>query len=302
MPGLLSDNRIRSALDDGRLKIDGSGAAAVRDEFTQSSIQSASIDLHIGWLFVPQHDALNEQETPRGVRGYHLEPGGSVVVETREELTLATSLAGICFPPARLFRKGLMMTNPGHVDPGYSGKLTFTVINLGRSAYQLNWGDPIATLLLFELGSTVGKGFEASNFPNSDRSPASVSLNRIAVTLNALSPDFASFNRRALEIVRREFADFKADLEFKKIVWPVLGTVIAALIVFLGQSHSNLKNFATKDEMDSLRKDLSKIASQSNLESHPSRWEVVVNNSSTKIVEDLAAVKQRLRALENLHR
>ncbi len=43
------------------------------------------------------------------------------------------------------------MINPGHVDPGFSGQLRFTLINVGGEDIPLRENDLIFTVLLFEL-------------------------------------------------------------------------------------------------------------------------------------------------------
>jgi hypothetical protein len=53
------------------------------------------------------------------------------------------------------------MTNPGHVDPGYVGNLTFTVINMGKEPYELRRGDRIVTLLLFKLEHPAEAGWSS---------------------------------------------------------------------------------------------------------------------------------------------
>ncbi len=80
-----------------------------------SPIQPCSIDLSIGELFLPSDDpdetALNE---------HILKPGQTCVAISNEKMCLPANIAGIGFPPSRLAVKGLLMTNPGHIDPGSS--------------------------------------------------------------------------------------------------------------------------------------------------------------------------------------
>lgn len=64
---------------------------------------------------------------------------------------MPAKLAGIGFPPTSVSAKGVLMTNPGHVDPGFIGHLQFTLINMGKDRFTLAQADRIVTLLLFEL-------------------------------------------------------------------------------------------------------------------------------------------------------
>jgi len=64
---------------------------------------------------------------------------------------LGDDLAGIAFPPASLSLKGLLTTNPGHIDPGYNGPLHLTVINMGRAPIALKAGERIMRVLFLVL-------------------------------------------------------------------------------------------------------------------------------------------------------
>ncbi|AXI45845.1 hypothetical protein C1J03_07245 [Sulfitobacter sp. SK012] len=154
-------------------------------------IQASSLDLSVGEIYFPTSKKMDEEHTLRGETGYRLAAGDSIVIETLEELSLKENISGICFPPARLARDGLLMTNPGHIDPGFSGKLTFTLINFGREECSLRKGDPISTFLFFDLGP-------GAQVPYNERLPKTEPKSgKIPRILNKLSPDFANFSERA---------------------------------------------------------------------------------------------------------
>src|SRR5690348_3710155 len=87
----------------------------------ESPVQASSVDLHIGNIYLP---GVRETE-PGGAKNpkhdYCLKTGETAVVTTLETLHLPPNVAGFGFPPSRVSFKGLLMTNPGHVDPGYEG-------------------------------------------------------------------------------------------------------------------------------------------------------------------------------------
>jgi deoxycytidine triphosphate deaminase len=122
----------------------------------KSAIQPCSVDLHIGRIQIPSQKL---EEPPQAISGpldeHILITGAIAVLTTSEILNLPARIAGIGFPPSHVSIKGLLVTNPGHVDPGYEGPMHFTVINMGRQPYVLRVSDPICTLLLFELDSPV---------------------------------------------------------------------------------------------------------------------------------------------------
>ena len=117
----------------------------------KSAVQPSSVDLHIGAILLP---GVGEDE-PGGVtqpkEDHTLRFGHTAVITSQEQLNLPNHIAALGFPPARLSFRGLLMTNPGHVDPGYVGLMRFTVMNVGREDITLRRGDPIVTLLFFRL-------------------------------------------------------------------------------------------------------------------------------------------------------
>ena len=118
-----------------------------------ASVQPSSIDLRIGRILIP--DEETDKENTQVASMWRIKAGHSVVIETRETVTLSSKISGFGFPPASLAAKGLLVTNPGHVDPGYSGTLRLTLINMGRSEFPLREGLPIISLLLFRFGDAT---------------------------------------------------------------------------------------------------------------------------------------------------
>jgi dCTP deaminase len=156
----------------------------------KSPVQPSSIDLHIGKICVP---AERESDPPsERISGRHsLIPGQTAIVTTRENLRMRPNLSAIGFPPAHVSVQGILMTNPGHIDPGYHGPMHLTVINMGRDSYDLMVDAPIVTLLLFELDADVSADYSARNpgaFPEPD--------------VNKLSRDFVNVENRARNIAR----------------------------------------------------------------------------------------------------
>jgi len=96
---------------------------------TESPIQASSIDLHIGEIFLPGKKGDEPGAESNPLTGHILSSGETAVVITQEKFTLPKDIAGIGFPPStRMSFKGILMTNPGHIDPGYNGHLRFTLI------------------------------------------------------------------------------------------------------------------------------------------------------------------------------
>lgn len=163
----------------------------------ESPVQSASVDLTVGNIFLPgtEPDELGSVESPR--TEWTLGTGETAVVTTQEELRIPANMAAIGFPPSRVSFRGLLMTNPGHIDPGYWGVLRFTVINMGRQPYTLKKGDIVVSVLFFELARHVKADYVA-------RRPGYVPTGPQREQIDRLSNDFVDVENRSRDIARAE--------------------------------------------------------------------------------------------------
>ena len=160
-----------------------------------SKVQPASIDLTIGDIFLPEMNEGEKGSIEYPFHSYSLRSGHTAIVQTKEVLDLPADLAAIGFPPSRVSSKGLLMTNPGHVDPGYKGRMKFTVINMGRESFPLKTDDFIVTLLFFTLNPPAEKSY-------SDRNQ-NIQGNVGEEELSRLGRDFLDVERRATHIARK---------------------------------------------------------------------------------------------------
>ncbi len=196
------------------------GMQLTGDPFHKDSpIQSASIDLSIGGIWVPEVEPGNPGAFDKPRDAHPLSTGHTAIVDTREKLSLPLNIAAIGFPPSHVSAKGILMTNPGHIDPGYTGHLTFTVINMGREPYTLRSGDVVVTILLFKLANPAKAGW-------SQRRNGAEGLGVTEDVLSALSADFVDVERRAEKVAEKEGR--------KTVVWGVLAPVVVGLLALLG--------------------------------------------------------------------
>src|SRR5216683_926386 len=144
-----------------------------------SPVQGCSLDLHIGDIYLPgkKEDEIGGTQNPK--LDVELETGATAVVTTKERLHLPGDVAGFGFPPSRVSFRGLLMTNPGHVDPGYEGVMRFTVINMAKEAYHLKRGDRIVRLLLFRMDKAAHADWRQRN-PEGSHPPAQTEINLLS--------------------------------------------------------------------------------------------------------------------------
>lgn len=209
------------------------GVELPQDPYSKESpIQASSLDLHIGDIYLPGRKESEIGGTQNSKLDVELETGATAVVTTKERLHLPADVAGFGFPPSRVSFRGLLMTNPGHVDPGYEGVMRFTVINMAKEAYHLKSGDRIVRLLLFRMNKASHSGWQKRN-PDGSHAPTQSEI-------NVLSKDFVDVERRAKRIAQKHGAK----------VSTLIAGGLTALTLFLGLvSSGHLFHNADIDEL-----------------------------------------------------
>lgn len=211
-----------------------SGLAQPPDWFSKTSpVQPSSVDLHIGKICVPEVEKgkLGSHGKPfEGDGTQHvLRPGQTAVVATREKVQLPDNLAAFGFPPSLISSRGILMTNPGHVDPGFSGVLHFTVINMGAKDFALVVGETIVTLLIVKLSGDATRGWQSRR-----RTPPAAAqagqqtdaVSKLEQQLEMLSADFLDVQRRSTTI---------AEDVVNRTTWKVgLATALVAAVATIG--------------------------------------------------------------------
>jgi len=121
--------------------------------FDKSQIQPSSIDVTVGEIFLPPATDDDHEEVIPFTNHFTLEVGSTVLVRSEQKLKLPSKLGGFVFPKNGHFAmKGVLITNFGHIDPGFEGHLKFTVINMGRESLNLAVGLPIACVACTRFG------------------------------------------------------------------------------------------------------------------------------------------------------
>jgi len=209
---LLTDAELHTTLSSKPPVIEGIDASQWRGK--DSHIQPSSVDLHIGSIFVPGEADRADRTRPKARDSWSLKTGATAVIVTHETLRLPANLACIGFPPSSISSKGLLMTNPGHVDPGYCGQLQFTVINMAEETLPLQKHQAICTLLMFQLD-------QDSAAPYNVRVPNVPPL--LFDNVAKLSKDFVNVEGRTRTIVKG------VALKYSLLV-----TGVVALLTFFG--------------------------------------------------------------------
>jgi dCTP deaminase len=236
---VLSRTKIIALFKSGELKIE------TPDDYYQTAadlvyskdnpFQQCSLDLHVGFIYVPESKDDDGSMSQPKIHEHSLCPGGTVLIRTREKIVLPNDVGAICFAPSSKALGGLMITNMGHVDPGYSGNLHFTVINMGKEHNDIRAiSDTVCTMILFELSEIV-QPYGAEDFVQvQSHQGASGIPSSVHKSLPKLARDFLDVEKRAMEAAKRVFENTK----LWQIGVPVIGGVAVALLA-LFQSYIN---------------------------------------------------------------
>ncbi|ODA35534.1 dCTP deaminase [Planctopirus hydrillae] len=163
-----------------------------------SRIQPCSVDLSVGLIFLPSAEPKEKLEDYPRVERYSLPVGASVRIETKEAFHLPNDIGGIAVAPARVSRRGILISDTGHIDPGFKGKIRLTLINFGNSDFLLEKNHTIATVLLFRLNSKPESDW--SSLTNNVDTPYSHGLDDIKY----LAADLLSVEKRATHAASKE--------------------------------------------------------------------------------------------------
>lgn len=251
---LLKDDEIAQLLQSNPTFIHGLPPSTVDYE----PIRPASLNLHVGDILLPQKkgDELGSTDAP--LTRHALKPGQIVVITSLEELRMPSNLAGLGFPPPNVSSFGCFMTNAGHIDPGYHGRLRFTLVNLGNTDFIISKGDPIFVMMLVELSSNVTRDWHQRRGNAAGHRLTERDLARLPV-------DFLDVDKRAEERARDVSVKLinDAEIELKsvdqKVKWwgglyTLIVTATVAIVQFFGP-------MAPRTAVDTLQKEINTLAS-----------------------------------------
>lgn len=198
-------------------------------DFDAAQLQPASYDLRIGTVF-KGGEIINKAHR-NGSKPIVIKPGEVVTMLTREELHLPDDIAGTAYAMNSQSSEGLLVLNPGHVDPGYKGPLSMVALNLRKVDLPLLLDDPIFTLVFDKLQVPANPAYRNTSTSRVDRERKTnrqvIEKSMVSVgDLIALNSPFVT-ERRVKEIVLKHW-----------LTW-IIGwsTLIAAIFAVLAVLH-----------------------------------------------------------------
>jgi hypothetical protein len=172
------------------------------------------------------------------------------------------------------------MTNPGHVDPGYAGRLRFTVINVGKEDIPLRRGDVIVTLLVIQL-----QGNSTQNWRQRHANIAR-SVGPSQEEVDRLSLDFLDVQGRATTAANAAVANAEFIAKWKVAI---ISAAIPVLVALIGGF------FAVWQPLQQTKKDIEVINKVLAIKEPKSRIDEV-----EQLKAKIEALEQRLRGSTQL--
>ncbi|NYB51907.1 MAG: dCTP deaminase [Methanobacteriaceae archaeon] len=159
---ILSDRDIKKYLEEGKISID-----PLEDPGRQ--IQPSSVDLRIGNEFKgfriirkPCIDPLDKSDLESYMESFHLEQGDAFIIHPGE-FALATTYEAVKLPDdlvarvegrSSMGRLGITMhVTAGYIDPGFEGKITLEISNIGKMPVALYTGQRVCQIVFETMTS-----------------------------------------------------------------------------------------------------------------------------------------------------
>jgi deoxycytidine triphosphate deaminase len=143
MSGILTYDDIVAELRKGKLITKG----------IESNVEACSYDLRVGTIF-------KEGQIITGEQGQViLQPGDIVSLFTLEELDLPPDVAATAFAMNAMSSQGILVLNPGHVDPVYKVPLRFILINIRATPKSIDLKTKIFTVVFERLPKVTSQPY-----------------------------------------------------------------------------------------------------------------------------------------------
>lgn len=179
----ISNTEIRDLYHKGVVLVEGLHSSEFH-ESVRGSLEAASIKLKVGDIFQEPKRTTN-MSSPSSLDFVDLEQGQMAFVLTSESVNLPPDIGGLMFSKSGgLAERGILITNTGHIDPGYNGRLRYAVVNMGNAPFHLKKGDFLVKVMFFKMykaASPDWKGLHEQPLP-----PTSYQISLLGKSLAAM--------------------------------------------------------------------------------------------------------------------
>ncbi|WOI23759.1 dCTP deaminase domain-containing protein [Nonlabens ulvanivorans] len=138
------------------------------DDYLDENFEPASYDLRIGTIY--KDGEIISSDHPKSPHYFtKIKPSEIVTFHTLEKVKIPNDCCGTVFALNSYSSAGLLILNPGHIDPGFEGYISVCAINLSEQEFDVDLGNKIFTLILEKLDDDVPKKYRYKNIENLTR-------------------------------------------------------------------------------------------------------------------------------------
>lgn len=216
----LSNFEIRELYNKGTTLVEGLHPSEFH-ELANGSLEAASIKLKVGEIY--QHDENSSSgESALTIPYVDLEQGDMAFVLTEEKVVLPPDIGALMFSKSGgLAERGILITNTGHIDPGYSGNLRYAVVNMGNSRFHLRKGDPLVKVMFFRMYRPASPHWGELHPPSEPPT-----FRQIADLGKSLAAIHSKVEQQAASVAKEEF--LKQGLH--TLLWTTAAATIIAIL------------------------------------------------------------------------
>lgn len=204
--------------NDSKWRIEGS-AQKIVEPWDPSRVEDANYLLSIGnEVYVSDESSGKTARQLKDGESFVIDPGQFAFLLTEQAVNIPLGTLGFISIRASIKFSGLVNISGFHVDPGYSGKLLFSVFNAGPSPIHLKRGEPIFPIWLADLNEAISRKEMKKGY-----------IDLPSKNINQISGKFTTAYQveKHIDELREEISDLKA---FKTQALIVL-TIAAALML-----------------------------------------------------------------------
>jgi len=147
-PGILVKQDIEDAINRGQL---------IKNAIN-SSLQACSYDMRIGTVF--KDGQIINDSSSQATNQFVVKPGEIISIFTWEDIDLPEYVMATAFAINSQSSIGLLVLNPGHIDPGFKGCLTVKAFNMRKAPLTITRGMPIFTVVFQQMPKSTTSPYD----------------------------------------------------------------------------------------------------------------------------------------------
>ena len=197
--------------------------------FHNDAIDCAAYTLHVGnEIYISPDGTCRSpgRQTKQRLwkrKGFTIPPGQFAFLHTEETVTVPDNALAFISVKARIKFKGLINISGFHVDPGYEGKLLFSLLNAGPRPIHLQQGQELFLIWYADLDGMTECKKEKKGFEHID--PELIN----GISGEILSLQSLSDKQRSLESEIKQ-QRIRTTI-FTSIISTILASILAAVII-----------------------------------------------------------------------